>query len=194
MANYPSLNREQIEKEFNKYEADLQRPFGATGWTWMGVDIQWIPRPKKLGGNIKRGNTYGVIKYNISISDGEITREDAIQELLKPWGLRRILHDVNHMLECAICGHVVIGDEVTIGGEDDREDWVSICFRLYSPLPDGEKERILEHIQKQSILTNTNESILISLYKHSYLKPQLSWLSICPKCVAAIARGKIRQK
>lgn len=80
-----------------------------TSATWMGIEFIWEPKARKNGGTIKRGHAYGNIHY--FYNGQELTRDEAKQEVAKPPALRQALIEANTMIECSMCGLLIVGKE-----------------------------------------------------------------------------------
>lgn len=116
-----------IKDKLKNMEDDLLRVGGSTSWWWMGIALRWVCGNKSQGFGMKRGNSYGVIKYfntlgNFNEEEKEITRDEAISEISKPWELRRAIQDAGNITKCHICGK-------TAFGFDEIENWHHIYRR-----------------------------------------------------------------
>jgi hypothetical protein len=107
---------DDIEQRLSKFERRLLNNGTPTAWDWLGISIVWCNKPLKSGGTLKRGNSYGVIKYFDMVrhsrdpfEDIELTRDEAIKELLKPYSLRQGLAEIETAKECYVCGKIGIG-------------------------------------------------------------------------------------
>lgn len=160
-----SLTKEQIEAEFLKFERNVTRIGGSSSWGWMGIDISWQSLAKSKGGNIKRGTRWGKIHYTIFCENNrEITREEAIREILKPFTLRQAARDLLHIYTCATCGVTVVGEDAVKG----------ITRYKFNPSQNGEYS--LESEQ------------LVEAWGSIFYKGQSIW--ICSACLDRISRGK----
>ncbi|MFA5049064.1 MAG: hypothetical protein WC516_08625 [Patescibacteria group bacterium] len=141
------LSKEQAEEELSNIERFIITPtiYGCTGQQWMGIEISWQPLPLKSGGNIKRGKTWGKIKYYDVImgyplyslgEHKELTREGAIKEIMRPYNDRKAFADIKNMQTCASCGAYAILPEIKerwgrlqyhLGGDKWNKKWVDIC-------------------------------------------------------------------
>lgn len=141
------LTKEQIEVELSKIEYCITRyvKYGCTGQQWHGIEIVWQPLPLKNGGNIKRGKTWGKIRYYDVImgyplyslgEHKELTREEAIKEVMRPYNDRKAFADIKNMQTCASCGAYAILPEIKekwgklqyhLGEDRWNKKWVDIC-------------------------------------------------------------------
>lgn len=79
------LTDEIAETTISKLERYAVSGIGGRSTMWMGICVEFKPRPKKDGGNVKRKKQWGVIVYKDYIKgEKEITREQAIKEILRP--------------------------------------------------------------------------------------------------------------
>lgn len=124
------MDREFVESQLTKLGNRLLNPGTSTSWTWMGIEIQWCPKPRKNGGILRRGKVYGVIKYFDVLrayKDGsafELTKDAAIAEAMKPISLRTALQEINDAKECYICGNIGVGW--------DKDRWGVFSYQPYN--------------------------------------------------------------
>jgi hypothetical protein len=130
--------------------------------SWNGILFEWKAQPLKNGGKLKRNRVYGNIHY--SYNNQELTRQEAIEECLKPASLRQALIEAQTSIECSMCGLAVVGIDAmnpyqsTIfwnGEMYKRKAWGVLFFRL----------------------NDNNEPITLKL---------------CPDCMQRIANGEFR--
>jgi CRISPR/Cas system-associated protein Cas10 (large subunit of type III CRISPR-Cas system) len=141
------LTLEQVEQKLSEIEKYITRPtpYGCTGQSFYGIEIAWQSLPLKRGGNIKRGKTWGVIKYFDVImgyplyslgEHKELTRAEAVKELLRPYNERKAFADIKNMITCASCGTHAILEEIKerwgklnyhVGGDKWNRKWIDIC-------------------------------------------------------------------
>jgi hypothetical protein len=101
----------------------------STGISWNGVSVEFVRIPRKNGGNCKRGTAWGCVKYfndSVVINNTlwlhpELTRDEAIAEIMKPRELKKAMSDLREMKECYQCGKVGIG-------EDERKGWSKLRY------------------------------------------------------------------
>ena len=118
--NVDTTDYESIDNYLKSFEQRLCRKGGDSAITWMGIQVRWVPKPLKEGGNLKRGKTYGCIEYHntqlwdINQSDSlKISRDEAIKWIIAPEELRQATIDVNSIKECHCCNKLGIGQEET---------------------------------------------------------------------------------
>jgi hypothetical protein len=111
-------NVESVDTYLRRIESSVCIRGESTSVLWRGVEVAFINKSLKKGGNVKRGSSYGYIKYSnesICLGDGwmhpEITRDEAIKEIMKPPELKQAMSDLRNMKECWVCGNVGIGVE-----------------------------------------------------------------------------------
>ncbi len=103
-------NRQSVVDFLNHKERELLSKGGISGFGIFDVECNFERLPLKNGGIVKRGNAYGCIKYH---HDGqEISREDAIKEIMKPSELRKAIHDIESMQVCSLCGDTKMGTDI----------------------------------------------------------------------------------
>ena len=138
-----TLTAESINNHFLSIEHRIifgNPTFGKiTNVAWRGITFIWEPQAQKNGGNIKRGHAYGNIHY--FYGEDELTRDRAIREVAKPPALRQALIEANTMIECSMCGLVVVGAEamnpylsfagVTTNGEIlHKKSWGIVFWKM----------------------------------------------------------------
>lgn len=145
-----ALTREVIEQKLSDIETELLVPGQGTCVSWMGIDVSWEPGTKRNGCMLKRGNTYGRIKYrNYSRSihpdpaireDDELTREQAIAYAMKPRDLREMDVDLAYIWGCSICGATVIGQEAYRKGRHllHKGKDIDICESCLDAITEGQ--------------------------------------------------------
>ena len=160
-------NIEAIENRFEDIEHRIiyeNNPYSGrmSSMSWNGIDFQWKSQALKNGGTVKRNHQYGNIHY--SYLEQELTRAEAIQEASKPASLRNALVEAGTMIECSVCGLVVVG-------KDAMNPYQSTTFQngnVYSKKPWG----------------------LIFWRMRDNNEPM--YLNFCPNCLQRIANGEFR--
>ncbi len=116
------LTKDIVEQRIKEIEQYLQIPGKATAIGWMGIWLSWEIRPKKDGGWLRRGNSYGVIEYSDGDSGKQYTREEAIAEILTPMQWRQAKEDVRNITICPLCPSVAMGRK-------EREGWAYVHWK-----------------------------------------------------------------
>ena len=70
------LTYEKVDTYLKRIERELMTIGEANNCTWMGITLEWEHGSKKTGHYLKRGKSYGVIRYYYG---KEICREEAIR-------------------------------------------------------------------------------------------------------------------
>lgn len=104
-----TLTRELVEAHLLKIEESFER--GVSAISWMGIQVSWLRKPKIYGGNTLRNKIWGVWEYNDCLSGKDMTREEAIAEILKPFEERKAKQDLTDIEYCAMCGNIAIGEK-----------------------------------------------------------------------------------
>jgi hypothetical protein len=106
----------------SQLETGVVKKGGDREISWRGVMVSFVPTSKKKGGNCKRGDTWGCIKYfdesrylnGNGWSHPEISKEKAIAEIMKPDSLKRATTDLMNMAICLLCGHIALGKAMQV--------------------------------------------------------------------------------
>lgn len=159
-----------IEQRFTEIEqtllSDNPSPYyPITSKEWRGIFFYWKANPKKRGGNLRRKGIWGNIHY--SYYDKELTRDEAISEVCKPMELRQALIEAQTVIECSMCGKVVVGKEA-------MNPYQSVRF---------EGGNVIQQKQWGLMFYRMNPDRLN--------EPET--LNICPDCMDKIAKGKFRK-
>lgn len=173
------LDRTTVIKEFDKIEAGLLVPYpqGFTAMIWMGIEFSWKRGTLKSGCTLKRGKAYGKFKYVDTVNSNykpddlnshgrELTREEAMEECLKPFPLRVANNDMSIITECAGCG------EIRVGRENEKDKWGHLFWSKYV----GE-----------SVFKDVRSNSTFSLPKHEFIT-----LFMCPECIQRIINGELK--
>lgn len=173
------LDRTTVITKFSTIEAGLLVPYpkGFTSMTWMGIEFSWKRGTKREGCTLKRGKSYGKYKYVDTVNSNykpddlnshgrELTREEAIEECLKPFQLRVANNDMSIITECACCG------KIRVGRENERDKWGHLFWNKYV----GE-----------SVFKDDRSSSTFALPKHEFV-----YLPICPECIGHIIKGDFK--
>jgi len=112
-----TTNRDAVAAYLDKLEVDILNPVGSMGICWMGMSVKFVYTAKKNGGKCKRGKVWGCIKYfdesrnvdGCSWIHPEISKEKAIEEIMKPPELKRALSYLLNMYTCWLCRGTAIG-------------------------------------------------------------------------------------
>ena len=137
---------------------------------WSNIEFRWMPLTLKRGGTKKRKGSYGDIQYSIEVANRQykvVTREEALAEARKPHDLRRALIEANTMLECSMCGLVVVGD-------DAIDPYTSIAY-------DYKRGAMVHRRQWGLVFMRMNEN------------DEPIMLNLCPNCMQRIANGEFRE-
>lgn len=152
--SHVSLTRENIELYLARIERELLVPGQRTSTTWMGVTVEWVAGTKRDGNARRRGKAYGRIAYRVGFDQEEVPRAVAVEEVLKPAGLRRAEDDLKRMWECSICHALGIGFDAKRKWDrcwlnwaryenSDREVWVTLCPECLKAIASGKIKREL---------------------------------------------------
>jgi hypothetical protein len=137
---------------------------------WNGVQFRWLPLSMKNGGTLKRKNNYGNIQYLVEVADRKyevVSRDVALTEAQKPHDLRQALIEANTMLECSMCGLIVVG-------EDAIEPYTSITYSY-------KRHEVIRKKQWGLVFWKMKEN------------NEPLTLNICPACLQRIANGEFRE-
>ena len=163
------LTREYVENQISKSAKEVCTVGGASSVLWLGIVVMFEINLKSKGGDSKRGNTWGNIKYydwitrseNNNWRGNELTREQAINEILKPMELRKAVVNAFKFRTCSLCGLIEVGN-------DDfsyRSEWERVSKIFYK------KGNIGKYPFQEEV---------------SRIK-----LDFCPECLIAIAKKTI---
>ncbi len=102
------MTKEEATAIIEKMESDIAR--GSMGFVHQGISIQWEYLPKYAGGNFKRRSAWGKLTYLDVMKDKELSREELIATLEKPFEEREAEADLQKIKYCKFCGAVGIGE------------------------------------------------------------------------------------
>ncbi len=93
---------------------------------WMGVEFTWKPGRKRDGNQLKRGKAYGSILITRYADGLPLTRDKAIQEILKPPDQKKLESRLRNTVHCTICGKTANAGQNFY--EDETRRWRSVSI------------------------------------------------------------------
>ena len=203
------LTKEEAMQNIDKIEKDLTTIGGSTSIYWRGVEFTWEALPLSKGGNLKRGNTYGIIDYRC---DGIplVTKVDVINEVIKSPELKQALKEATTFIQCTMCGKIIVGNEAINAFDDYTTEYkmVDNKCQIIKWLKDiwckfgYTYEQYYEARKISSKLKNTYDPVLrealISEFNRVVNKP-LNYhydrinIILCPQCLENIYKGNYKK-
>ncbi len=99
--------RLESETRLRSLESSALTPY-VSSCSSGGISVSWEYCPKGRGGNIKRGKRWGRLIYNGM--GKQLTREDALNEMMLPPEIRKAKLAMLDSKLCAICGNKGAGN------------------------------------------------------------------------------------
>ncbi len=128
------MERTEVEARLRKCELSLNQVgvIATSASTWMGIDVSWQRLAKRDGGITKRNGVYG--RYIYTYRNQEITFDEAVDEIMKPRALREALIEATTLIECSMCGKVVVGQEA-MNPYLQEKPWGYVYWRVIKNKP-----------------------------------------------------------
>lgn len=200
---------EQAKLKISQFEKELTTIGGSTSIYWMGVEFTWTPLPLSKGGKLKRGTAYGVISY--SCGDTPIvTMSDVITEITKPAGLKQALQEATAMVECTMCGKIIIGKDALNAFKTTLDEYKTIDDKVHIIRTINDEWQIftytykslyrIKQLQKQlrynpfSFEKDSIQKEIDELCKKDidYINDRIE-ITLCPDCMYSIYNGNFKE-
>lgn len=162
-----TLTRERAIQAVNNIERQIlcgKSYYSTNNIIWMGISFTWSPLAKSRGGTLKRNKSWGNIIY--SYRDKKLTREEAIAEVTKPPALRQALIESEAVIECYMCGKIVVGEDALTAHD----------HYIYQHLP--------------AITIRYENRVWASFYYRKGQDGKSIYLTLCPACMDNIFKAE----